>query len=110
MKQPTLVDELRDGVRLMYVSDDFRQWMFVLSAMAYQLTGDRKYPEAAWKQIEAVANCPDWNPSHHIDVGIMAAGYALAYDWMYDAWTPEQREIMKKGVYQNCFEHSQSFL
>lgn len=102
MKQPTLVYELRDGVRLMYVSDDFRQWMFVLS-MAYQLTGDRKYPEAAWKQIEAVANFPDWNPSHHIDVGIMAAGYALAYDWMYDAWTPEQREIMKKGVYQNCF-------
>lgn len=98
----TLKYELRDGVRLMYVSSDFETYMLCLG-MAYQLTGDRKYADAAWKHIEAVANFPDWNPGHPIDVGIMAVGYAVAYDWMYDCWTPEQRAIMEQGAVHNCF-------
>lgn len=68
----TLKYELRDGVRLMYVSSDFETYMLCLG-MAYQLTGDRKYADAAWKHIEAVVNFPDRNPGHPIDVGIMAS-------------------------------------
>lgn len=102
MTSETLKYELRDGVRLMYVSDDFENFMLCLG-MAYQLTGDRKYADDAWRHIEAVANFPDWNPSHHIDVGIMALGFAVAYDWMYDCWTAEQKAIMEKGVLNNCF-------
>ncbi|MBQ4629876.1 MAG: discoidin domain-containing protein [Clostridia bacterium] len=93
--------ELRDGYRLMYVSDDCENWMMNLG-LAYQLTGDRKYFDCAWRHLEAIAKFPDWNPAHHIDVGIMALGYAIAYDWFYDLLTPEQRQLMEKGAYQNC--------
>ncbi|MBQ4630587.1 MAG: heparinase II/III family protein [Clostridia bacterium] len=101
LDEPTLKYELRDGVRLMYVSDDFENWMISLAA-AYKLSGDKKYFDCAWKHIESVANMPDWNPSHHIDVGIMALGYAVAYDWFYDELSSEQRKIMEKGAYNNC--------
>lgn len=102
LEEPPLEYDLRDGIRLMYVSDDFMNWV-TCYAMAYKLTGDIKYFNAAWKQIEAVAAFPDWNPIHHIDVGIMALGFGVAYDWFYDVLTPEQRSIMEKCVYNNLY-------
>ncbi len=94
--------ELRDGVRLMYVSDDFMHWI-TSYAFAYRITGDKTYFNTAWKHIESVSEMPDWNPVHHIDVGIMALGYAIAYDWFYDIMTEEQRHIMEKCIYNNMY-------
>ncbi|MBE7050770.1 MAG: hypothetical protein E7394_08435 [Ruminococcaceae bacterium] len=102
MKEPILKYELRDRVRLLYVADDFMEWMTCL-AFAYKMTGDRKYFDAAWKQIEAVSNMPDWNPVHHIDVGIMALGYAISYDWFYELLTGSQKQLMEKCVHNNLF-------
>lgn len=97
-----LVYELRDGVRLWYVSLEMIDKITVL-AMAYQLTGDKKYADRAWIDMNAVANFPSWHPEHNIDVGAMAVGYAIGYDWMYDAYTPEQRKIIEEGAYSNGF-------
>ena len=100
--QGTLVYELRDGVRLWYVSLDFIERISVL-AMAYQLTGDKKYSDRAWLEMNSIANFPSWHPEHSIDVGAMAVGYAIGYDWLYDTYTPEQREIIEQGAYNNGF-------
>lgn len=94
--------ELRDGVRLLYVSWDLQLYAVTLS-LAYKLTGDRKYFDYAWPHLKACAEMPDWNPSHHIDVGTLAYGYAIAYDWFYDVMSDEQRRIMEKGAYENVF-------
>ena len=98
----TLRYELRDGVRLLYVSWDLQRYAVTL-ALAYKLTGDRKYFDYAWPHLEACAKMPDWNPSHHIDVGTLAYGYAIAYDWFYDVMSDEQRKVMEKGAYENVF-------
>ena len=100
--KPILRYELRDGVRLLYVSWDLQNYATAL-AMAYKLTGERKYFDYAWPHLEACAKMPDWNPSHHIDVGTLAYGYAIAYDWFYDAMSEEQRRVMEKGAYENVF-------
>ncbi|MBE7050295.1 MAG: hypothetical protein E7394_05930, partial [Ruminococcaceae bacterium] len=94
--------ELRDGIRLLDVSNEFTDWTTSLS-FAYKITGDKKYLDAAWKQIEAVAAFPDWNPIHHIDVGIMALGFGISYDWLYHDLTPDQRAIMERAVYNNLY-------
>jgi len=100
-EDPTpLVYELRDGVRLLYVSRDLCAHMRTLG-IAYQMTGDKKYAERAWVDMEAVSNFHTWHPEHDIDVGEMAAGFAIGYDWMYDAYTPEQRKIMEEGARAN---------
>ena len=101
-EKDTLKYELRDGVRLLYVSWDVQRYSVAL-ALAYKLTGDKKYFDYAWHHLKAAAEMPDWNPSHHIDVGTLAYGYAVAYDWFYDVMTPEQRAIMEKGAYENLF-------
>ena len=100
--KPTLRYELRDGVRLLYVSWDLQRYATTL-ALAYKLTGDRKYFDYAWPHLKACAEMPDWNPSHHIDVGTLAYGYAIAYDWFYDVMSEEQRRIMERGAYENVF-------
>ena len=100
--KPVLKYELRDGVRLLYVSWDLQLYATTL-ALAYRLTGDRKYFDYAWPHLKACAEMPDWNPSHHIDVGTLAYGYAIAYDWFYDVMTEEQKRIMEKGAYENVF-------
>lgn len=99
---PTLRYELRDGVRLLFVSWDLQRYAVSL-ALAYKLTGDKKYFDYAWPHLKACAEMPDWNPSHHIDVGTLAYGYAIAYDWFYDIMTEEQKRIMEKGAYENVF-------
>ncbi len=67
-------------------------------SMAYRLTGDKKYADRLWKDLEAVSHFPDWNPRHFLDCALMTQPVAVAYDWLYDVWTPEQRRILKQQI------------
>ena len=76
-----------------------RDWQGLdMFAFAYQMTGEQKYVDAAWRVISELASFPDWNPSHIIDPAEINAYVGLAYDWMFDAWTDEQREFIYKTV------------
>ena len=69
--------------------------------MAYWLTGDKKYVDRLWLDIEAAANFPDWYPPHPLDVSEMSMGFAISYDWCYDAWTDEQKKIMEDAMFKH---------
>ncbi len=70
----------------------------VSEAFAYRMTGDRKYAEDAAKELRAVCAFPDWNPRHTIDTGEMALAVAVAYDWMFDALSAEDRETTAQAL------------
>lgn len=65
---------------------------------AWQMTGEQKYADRAWTELNAVCNFPDWNTQHFLDVGEMSAAVALGYDWMYDVWTADQRKLMEDAL------------
>lgn len=67
-------------------------------AMAYRLTGNRKYAERGIQEMVAVANFSDWNPSHFLDVGEMLAALGLGYDWLYDAMDSRERQIVRRAI------------
>lgn len=90
------------GGRLLYTSRKVLSRMYCLG-MAYQLTGDKRYSERAYTEMETVAAFSDWHPSHHLDPCEMAAAVAIGYDWMFDAFSDEQRAVIERGMYQNCF-------
>ncbi len=94
--------EFRDGVRLLYVSRDMLDHMYTLG-MAYQLTGEQKYADRAWIDLEAVSKFQDWHPQHGLDVVEMSAAVAIGYDWMYHGLTQDQRSVVEKGMYNHCF-------
>lgn len=81
-------------------SRDFRFRMECLG-FAYQMTGDRKYSNRAWKEFQSLSTFPDFDYGHPIDTGEYQMGAAIGYDWMYDAFTDEQRKIIQDTIYRN---------
>lgn len=106
VKTPIAVYEKPDGLRLPRTGPD----MMPSLALAYQLTGELKYKERLWQEVEAICNFPNWNPTHFLDVGDFARGMAYAYDWMYDEWTEEQRQIMRNAMVKHGFAVSMKHL
>lgn len=71
---------------------------FLYMGYAYQLTGDQKYVDQAYKQFEECATYPDFNTSHIIDTGDICFALAIGFDWFYNGFTPEQRAFAKTVV------------
>ncbi len=91
------VYEIRDGIRLLYVSWEASD-VIVACSLAYLITGDEAYAQRAYDEMAAVCAFPDWNPSHYLDVGVMSAGVALGYDWIYNWMTDGQRATIRAGI------------
>ena len=88
---------LPDGKRLLATSRHVVQHAYTL-ALAYRLHGDRRYLERLWRDMDTVAAFPDFNPRHFLDTAEMTHGLAIAYDWLYDQWTPAQRKTIRTAI------------
>lgn len=94
---------LTDGTRMASVGENLQDRMYSLG-MAYQMTGDQKYVDRAYLELENVCcKFPDWNPYHTLDMSTHAVGVAIGYDWMYDGFTDTQRRRIEEGVYDNGY-------
>lgn len=91
--------EIPDGLRLLETCRSVLNTVHQC-AMAYHLTGDMKYVDRVWKEIENAGNFKDWNPQHYLDIGEMTTAFSIAYDWLYDVWTDEQKAFMEKAIYE----------
>ncbi|SHN34846.1 Heparinase II/III-like protein [Cyclobacterium lianum] len=69
------------GRRLLGTSRDMLHRMNVL-AISYRIDKDQRMLDKINKELLAVANFSDWNPSHFLDVAEMATAVALAIDWV----------------------------
>jgi hypothetical protein len=80
-----------------WLVDSSRQVLDRVSTLAllYRLDGDPRYLERCWVELDAAAHFPDWHRAHFLDTAEMTAAFALGYDWLYDAWTPDQRYILR---------------
>ncbi len=89
--------EIPDGLRLLATSRRVMQRVYTL-ALLYQLDGDHRYADRAWRELDAAANFKDWNPRHFLDTAEMTHAFAIGYDWLYDVWTPEQRATLRQAM------------
>ncbi|KAJ7726399.1 heparinase II/III family protein [Mycena metata] len=72
-------------------------------AYAYRMTNDTSWVDLAWREIKNAAGNGTvtfgpsedrWNSGHFLDVAEMSAAYGIAYDWLYDVWTPSQKSMI----------------
>lgn len=87
----------KEGRRLLSQSRRCVQRTLTLS-MAYHLTGEMKYVERCEKEMLAVAEFSDWNPSHFLDVAEMTFGMAMGYDWLYDKLSEQSRAKIRSAI------------
>ena len=80
------------------------QTLLMSWGFAYQMTGDKKYADAAYKHMEAVCKFKDWHPGHFLDAAALMQGVAIGYDWMYDAFTADQRRVMEEALYNHAIK------
>ncbi|KAG6830303.1 hypothetical protein H0H92_001381, partial [Tricholoma furcatifolium] len=84
-------------------------------AYVYRMTNDTKWVDRAWTELQNAAGngtspfgfsaTDRWNSAHFLDVSEMTAAFAIAYDWMYDAWTDDQKE----SIMYTMIEYGLSF-
>ena len=103
LDQPVTRYELRDGRRLLYESNEVFRRVQTL-AMLYKLEGDKRYRDRIWADLESAAGFKHWNPNHFLDVSVMASAFAIAYDWLYDDWTPAQRKTIREAIVKHAIE------
>ncbi len=60
-------------------------------SMAYLLSGDEKYLAATRSIVSQIVAFDTWGDQMDLVAGHFMAGVAIAYDWLYDDWTPEER-------------------
>ncbi len=84
-----------DGI--LEVSRQILSRVITLSA-AWQVTGEEKYAEKAFKELEAACGYNDWNPDHFLDVAEMALAMSIGYDWLFDYLSDAQKELIRTNV------------
>ncbi|MBQ7901105.1 MAG: hypothetical protein IJ365_03965, partial [Clostridia bacterium] len=103
MPAAPVVYEFEDAMRAMNPANTmltrFMHWGY-----AYNMTGEVKYAERAFKEFEAAAKFPDYNTSHIIDTGTYVMALAVGYDWLYNGFTPEQREFAARVCHEQALK------
>ena len=89
--------KVTDNVRLLENSKRVQRRVADL-ALAYNIFGDEKYAQSAYKELENAAKFQDWNPHHFLDTGEMCTAFALGYDWLYNWMDDEQRAFLRQTM------------
>jgi hypothetical protein len=72
-------------------------------ALAYRVTGERAYLDAARRWLTALVRFDSWDGSAHLGRASFATGVSLAYDWLYDELEAAERaeiraRLLKEGA------------
>ncbi|MFB6551122.1 heparinase II/III family protein [Streptomyces sp. NPDC056405] len=102
LNQTPVQYERADGLRLLPVSRLAQKRVYALALM-HHVDGDPKWAERAWRELEAVAAFPDWNPVHFLDTAEMAHAVAVGYDWLYHALGPDRRDVLRSALVRHAY-------
>ena len=97
LSAPPLEYRIPDGKRLLAVSRAAKERVLLLG-LVYRLTDEPKYAQRLWRELDTVTHFKDWNPSHFLDTAEMTFAVAIGYDWLYNTWTPEQRDQLRQAI------------
>ncbi len=92
-----VLERKMSGRRLLSTSRECLRRVFFLS-YAFRVTKNNNYAKRAEKELLAVSNFSDWNPSHFLDVAEMTTAVAIGYDWLYEQLSTAERLTIKSAI------------
>lgn len=72
-------------------------------ALVYKIDGEQVYADKIWEYMNACAKWQDWGDILFLNTAEISAAYAIAYDWLYDTWTEQQKTVMKNAIIEKNF-------
>lgn len=92
-----------EGKSILEQSREALKHLFACS-YAFKITGRPKYLDKAREDLATVCAFNDWHPAHWLDVGEMALGVAVAYDWLYYSLSLEERTLIHRKLVDYCLD------
>ncbi len=89
-------ERVMTGIRL----DTYRlcEYRIFYLSYAWRITHQKKYFDQAEKELLAVCNFSDWNPSHFLDVVEINFAVAIGYDWLYNDLPASERALIRQAI------------
>lgn len=98
--------DIPDGKRLLVATRNIMERLLAWSA-AYLMTGDTKYPDRAWVEMQNCFAWKDWNTDqHYLDNSELLYGVSVAFDSFYDYYTDEQKKIIMDKTWEHSLKHT----
>jgi hypothetical protein len=91
------VYELENSIGMILISKLAIKRIEVL-ALVYRLSKDKRYLDRVWQELRAISEFPNWNPSHFLDTAEMTYAFAIGYDWLYQDWNQQQKELIRTNI------------
>lgn len=66
----------------------------------YKITGDEKYAQRAWEEMEVFSSYRHWG-RQYLNVAGMLTAAATGYDWLYDWLSDEQKKTVADAMVKN---------
>ncbi|KAG9054872.1 hypothetical protein FS842_003909 [Serendipita sp. 407] len=79
-------------------------------AYAYLKTSDTSWIDATYRELQNAISWADdtsqagndptdpWNSAHFLDTAELTAAFAIAYDWLYDHWSDDQKNTIRTSI------------
>ncbi|KAH8827651.1 heparinase II/III family protein [Flagelloscypha sp. PMI_526] len=73
-------------------------------AYCYRMTNSTQWSDLAWRELNNAMSAnfgPDddkWNSKHFLDVAEFSAAFGIAYDWLYNVFTNDQKTQMRAAL------------
>ena len=108
LNEPIIEYTLRDVNYIQDILPISREHVYRITtlAMAYRLTGDKRFASKAEENIINVCNYPDWNPKHYLDVAEMTTAVAIGYDWLYDFLPNSTKQLIVGSIQEKALVHA----
>ncbi|AGK95892.1 heparinase II/III domain-containing protein [Clostridium pasteurianum] len=100
LKQEPVKYEFSDGLSFLSTSRKVLNRIQTL-AFVYQVSGQKKYADRAWLELETISNdkkFPDWHPGQFLDTAEMTNAAAIGYDWLYNYLSANQRAVIRNAI------------
>jgi hypothetical protein len=99
------IKRIQIGRRLLDKSREALRRIFQLS-YAYRVTHEKKYFDRTEKEMLAIAEFSDWNPSHFLDVAEMTMAMAIGYDWLHQDLSNTSKQKIKEAIIEKGLKPS----
>ncbi len=73
--------------------------------LVYKLSGEKKYGDRAWKELETYTYFDHWNPTtQFLDIAYITKGFAIGFDWFYNHLSKKQKQQIIMAVREKALE------
>ncbi|WP_346881156.1 hypothetical protein [uncultured Algibacter sp.] len=100
-----LLERVIEGRRMLDVSREFLYRINMLG-FVYLMEEDEKSLTRINKELLAVCNFKNWNPSHFLDVSEMALGVAIAIDWTQGNLPESTIKLAKASLLEKAIQNT----